>query len=140
MKKILAMLLLAVLLTAIVPALVRAQTSATSPSADASAPSAPAPPAPARTGPRLLTPAEQRDAANASTAPNLQPERRVIPQISVPLGRAASAPRISRPARRAAAAPPAPIGDAAARCESMTDDLERASCRKRLTATKKTLP
>jgi hypothetical protein len=136
MKKILALLLLAVLLTAVVPALVRAQTSATPPSADASAP-----PAPARTtGPRLLTPAEQRDAANGATAPDLRPERRVIPQISVPLGRAASAPRLSRPARRAPAASPAPIGDAAAHCESMTDDLERASCRKRLAVTRKTPP
>ena len=113
---LMAALLAASLATAMVPVLVQAQ---------ASAPSAP-------TGPRLLSPAEKRDNADAAS-PDLRPERPVVPQFSVPLGRTPPAPNpsASRP-RSGAAAPPGHIGDAAARCESLPGDQERATCRKQL--------
>ena len=114
---LLAALRVASLATAMVPLLVQAQASA--------------PPTP--TGPRLLSPAEKRDSADAVSAPDLRPERPVVPQISVPLGRTppAPTPSASKP-RSGAAAPPGHIGDAAARCESRPGDQERATCRKRL--------
>ena len=114
---LLAALLVASLATAMVPLLVQAQASA--------------PPTP--TGPRLLSPAEKRDNADAAASPDLRPERPVVPQLSVPLGRTppAPTPSASRP-RTGAATPPGHIGDAAARCESLPGDLERATCRKQL--------
>ena len=111
---------------------------ASAPDLSASAPGAPsspaAPPAPVRkTGPRLLTPAESRDSA---TVPgDLRPERRVTPQISVPLGKRAPAPNepASRPGRAAAAVLPAgDIDDAAARCEAQRGEQVRAKCRDEL--------
>jgi hypothetical protein len=114
---LLAALLVATLATATVPLLVQAQ---------ASAPATP-------TGPRLLSPAEKRDNADAAASPDFRQERPVVPQLSVPLGRTPPAPNpsASRP-RSGAAAPPGHVGDAAARCESMIGDLERAACRKHL--------
>jgi len=101
--------------------------------AEVAASAAPAPPP----GPRVLTPQDQRNKANAAAAPDLRPERPVVPQISLPLGRTPPAPTPSpRPPRSGAAAPPGHIGDAAARCESLPGDLERASCRKRLAQAK----
>jgi len=49
----------------------------------ASAPVAPPPPK----GPRLLTPKEKRDNAEAAASPDLRPDRPVVPQIRIPLGR-----------------------------------------------------
>ena len=114
-------LLVASLATATVPVLVQAQASAPS----------------AATGPRLQSPAEQRDSADAVSAPELRPDRPVVPQISVPLGRTppVPTPSASRP-RSGAAAPPGHIGDAAARCESLPGDQERAICRKQLARAK----
>jgi hypothetical protein len=124
--------LLVALFGATAPALVLAQASAP-PSMAASATSSPAP-----AGPRLLTPTEQRRNVDEATAPDLRPDRPVVPQISVPLGRKppVPAPSASRAPRNGAAAPPGHIGDAAARCESAPGDLERAACRKRLAETK----
>jgi hypothetical protein len=133
MKKIPTLTLVAALLAASLHSFALAQSDAPPPVA-ASAASAASAQAP--TGPRMLTPTEQRNNADNASAPDLRPDRPVVPQISVPFGRApASAP--STPRRRGEAAPPpAPIGDAAARCESMTSDLERAACRKRLAQAK----
>jgi hypothetical protein len=124
--------LLAALFGATAPALVLAQASAP-PSMAASAPAASAP-----VGPRVLTPAEQRRNVDEATAPDLRPDRPVVPQISVPLGRRppVQAPAASRAPRSGAAPTPGHIGDAAARCESTPGDLERAACRKRLAETK----
>ena len=132
MKKIPTLSLVAALLGASLHSLALAQSSAPPPAA-ASAASAASAQAPA--GPRVLTPTEQRNNADNASAPDLRPDRPVVPQISVPFGRAPPAPGSapSTPRRRGEAAPlPAPIGDAAARCESLTSDLERAACRKRL--------
>jgi hypothetical protein len=136
MKKIPTLTLVAALLSASLHSFALAQSGA--PPVAASAASAASAQAP--TGPRMLTPTEQRNNADNASAPDLRPDRPVVPQISVPFGRApppapGSAP--STPRRRGEAAPPpAPIGDAAARCESMTSDLERAACRKRLAQAK----
>ena len=82
-------------------------------------------------GPRLLSPAEKRDNADAAAAPDLRPDRAVVPQISIPLGRKPAEP-LTKPSARKPAAPPAQIGDGAARCEALAGDLERAACRKKL--------
>ena len=124
--------LLAALFGATAPALVLAQASAPPSMAASAAPS----PAPA--GPRVMTPAEQRRNVDEATAPDLRPDRPVVPQISVPFGRKPPVPAAaaSRAPRSGAVAPPGHIGDAAARCESAPSDLERAACRKRLAQTK----
>lgn len=133
MKKIPTLSLVAALLGASLHTVALAQSGMPPPVA-ASAASATSPPAP--TGPRVLTPAEQRQNADNASAPDLRPDRPVVPQIKVPFGRVPPAPGSAPPTprRRGATTPttPAPIGDAAARCESMTSDLERAACRKRL--------
>ena len=110
-----AAVLVASLATATVPVLVQAQASAPT----------------AATGPRLQSPAEKRDSADAVSAPDLRPDRPVVPQINIPLGRTppAPTPSASRP-RSGAAVPPGQIGDAAARCESLSGDQERATCRR----------
>jgi len=72
--------------------------AASSAASAASAPSAPS----TLKGPRLLTPKEKRDNAETAAAPDLRPDRPVVPQIRIPLGR--------KPARAAtaASAPPKP--------------------------------
>ena len=132
MNRIRTLAVLAALAGASLPMLVFAQVNLQPPLA-ASAASAQGP-----TGPRILTPAEQRNNADNASAPDLRPDRPVVPQISVPLGRAPPAPGSSPsgPRRSGATAPPGHIGDAAARCESLAGDLERAACRKRLAQTK----
>lgn len=100
--------------------------------APASAASVPMPiPATPKAGPRLLTPAESRDSA---TAPGeLRPERRVTPQINVPLGRRTTPADDAekRPPRASPAPAPATgnIDDAAARCEAQRGEQVRAKCR-----------
>ena len=132
MNKIRTLAILAALSGASLPMLVLAQANP-QPPISASAASAQAP-----AGPRVLTPTEQRTNADNASAPDLRPDRPVVPQISVPFGRAppAPGPSSSVPRRSGAAAPPGHIGDAAARCESLPGDLERASCRKRLAQTR----
>ena len=122
--------LLAALIAAALPLAAFAQASA--PPVVSSAASA----APAPTGPRLLTPAEKRDNAGAAASPDLRPDRPVVPQISIPFGRTPPATPGSAPARRGAATPPGPVGDSAARCEALSGDVERSSCRKRVAHSK----
>ena len=119
--------LLAALLMSAVPSL-PAWAQASAPAPTASAPSAP----PAK-GPRLLSPAERRDNADAATSPDLRPERPIVPQISIPFGKSppplpasASAPRAARKAPTGGG-----VADAAARCDAQPSDEERAACRKR---------
>jgi len=137
MKTIPTLSLVAALLGAGLHSFAWAQNDAPPPVAASAASTAPAP---APRGPRVLTPSEQRNNADNASAPDLRPDRPVVPQISVPFGRAPPPPPGSAPSsprrRGQAAPPPAPIGDTAARCESMTSDLERAACRKRLAQAK----
>lgn len=93
--------------------------------------SQPAPPA-TRAAPRRLSTTELRDSA---TAPGeLRPERRVVPQIVIPIGR--GAPAAAAPAARARRTDPAPpaaaIDDRAARCEALPGSAARARCHDRL--------
>jgi len=137
MKKIPTLSLVAAMFGASLHLFALAQSGAPPPVA-ASAASAASAQAP--TGPRVLTPTEQRNNADNASARDLRPDRPVVPQISVPFGRAPPPPPGSAPStprrRGEAAPPPAPIGDAAARCESLASDLERAACRKRLAQAK----
>jgi len=123
--------LLAALLMSALPSL-PAWAQASAPAPTASAPSAPSATPPAK-GPRLLSPAERRDNADAATSPDLRPERPVVPQISIPFGKSppplpasASAPRAARKAPTGGG-----VADAAARCDAQPSDEERAACRKR---------
>lgn len=127
MRQIHALTMLAALCAAVLPTIALAQASAP-----------PTVAAPQPSGPRVLTPADQRNKADAAAAPDLRPDRPVVPQISVPLGRTPPVPSTpaSRPPRSGAAAAPGQIGDGAARCESLPGEVERASCRKRLAETK----
>ena len=63
-----------------------AQPAAPTAASAASAASAPVAPL-APKGPRLLTPKEKRDNAEAAASPDLRPDRPVVPQIRIPLGR-----------------------------------------------------
>ena len=84
-----------------------------------------------KTGPRLLTPAESRD--SAAPPGELRPERRVTPQISIPLGRKPPPPAPeSRPTPTGNAASAGADGDAAARCEARRGEQVRAKCRDQL--------
>jgi hypothetical protein len=132
MRQIHTLTMLAALCAPVLPTIAVAQAS----EPQSVAASAPAPQQPS--GPRVLTPADQRNKAAAAAAPDLRPDRPVVPQISVPLGRTPPVPSspASRPPRSGAAPPPGHIGDGAARCESLPGDLERATCRKRLAETK----
>ncbi len=114
------------------PMLVLAQISAPPPLAASAASAQPL------AGPRALTPTEQRTNADNASAPDLRPDRPVVPQISVPFGRTPPAPGSPPPRPRPAGAvtPPGHIGDAVARCESLAGDVERAACRKRLAEAK----
>jgi len=100
---------------------VLAQTATPSPAAAASSPQGEKP---AR---RLPTPDEKR---NSATAPgDMRPERPVVQQIRIPLGK-------TPPKPTAAAAKPAPaasggIDDMAARCEALSSPAARAQCRAR---------
>lgn len=96
--------------------------AASVPSALASAPAA-------RPAPRPQTPVERRDSA---TEPgDLRPERPVVPQVTIPLGKGSPvAPKPpTRPGRRSQAASAAGIDDAVARCEAQSDARQRADCR-----------
>ena len=82
----------------------------------------------AKTGPRLLTPTQSRD--SATTAGDVRPERRVTPQVSIPLGKK-PAPT-TPPKRPPGSAAAGGINDGAARCEAQVDEQERAKCHDKL--------
>jgi hypothetical protein len=90
--------LLVLLVASALPLALSAQTAASSAASAASAPSAPS----TLKGPRLLTPKEKRDNAEAAASPDLRPDRPVVPQIRIPLGRKPA------PAATAASGPPKP--------------------------------
>ena len=75
--------LFALLVAGALPLASYAQPAAPAAASAASAASAPAAPK----GPRLLTPKEKRDNAEAAASPDLRPDRPVVPQIRIPLGR-----------------------------------------------------
>ena len=117
----------AAVLAAVALSSAMAQTSAPPPDLAASA--APA----GKPEKKVLTPSESRDSATA--AGDLRPERRVTPQISIPLNKAGQAPSKSmlNPPPRATAAPSGGIDDAAARCGALADAQARDQCRDKLT-------
>jgi len=82
---------------------------------------APSAPRPAKPAPRLMTPAETRDSAAAPG--QLRPERPVLPQVSIPLGKMPP-----RPAARAGSASTGAVHDATARCMALESEPERAKC------------
>ena len=98
------------------------------PAASASAPSVAASAAgPAKPVRRLMTPAEQR--SSATPPGELQPERPVVPQIRIPLGKTPPPPTATTAARRAAtSSSPAAIDDAAARCVALESADARTEC------------
>ena len=106
-----------------------AQVTAPAPVSAASAAPAPA----AKTGPRLLTPAQSRD--SATTAGDVRPERRVTPQVNIPLGKKPPTPTPPKPSAGGApfnGAAAGGINDGAARCEALVDEHERAKCHDKL--------
>jgi hypothetical protein len=114
--------LAAALLWASLPITSAAQAVAAAPSAAASA--APQP------GRRLLTPTEQRDIA--APPGELRPERQVVPQIRIPLGKK---PAVAAPSASAAMQPGTSSGTAnnsVARCKAMSKPQDRRACLDRL--------
>lgn len=105
-----------------------AQASAPAPQRAASA-SAAAASAPAA-GPRLLTPEQKRSRADQTAAPDLVPERAVIPQVSIPLGTksAPARPVVTGSKKYPAAKVGGDIDDGAARCLAEASDAARAAC------------
>ena len=104
---------------------VQAQAAAPAPIQAASA----APATAAKTGPRLLTPTQSRD--SATTAGDVRPERRVTPQVSIPLGKKptpATQPKRPPGSAHTGGAAAGGINDGAARCEALVDEQERAKC------------
>lgn len=92
-----------------------------SPTASAAASAvAGAAPAPAKAVRRPLTPEEQRDTAQFPDGS--PPDKPVLPQVVVPLGRKPPPPAT------AAAAAPGKINDEVARCKALTDPRHKAAC------------
>jgi|GEM_PF-1150863 len=82
------------------------------------------------TGPRLRSAAET---GNRAVAPgDLHPERPVSPQISIPFGKKPAPPTKGEERIVGRGNAPGGMDDAAARCESQTDEQMRAACRARL--------
>ena len=107
---------------------VAAQTSAQG-SASAPARAASAAPA-AQTGPRVFTPEEKRYKSSDTAAPDLVPDRAVIPQVSIPLT-AKSTPQKPVVTSSRKYSPPTTgggVNDAAARCMAEASDAARAVC------------
>lgn len=97
--------------------------STTTPLPGASAPAA-------KPDKRPATPAEMRDSA---TAPgDLRPERRVTPQLSIPLTPNATPKPVLTPTPKGAAAPSGGVDDSVARCNAMADAQARDACRAKL--------
>ena len=112
--------------TAFAQASAPAPQRAASASASASAAAASAPAA----GPRLLTPEQKRSRADQTAAPDLVPERAVIPQVSIPLGTksAPARPVVTGSKKYPAAKVGGDIDDGAARCLAEASDAARAAC------------
>lgn len=93
----------------------------------ASQPAAPAP---------VTNPAEKR--ANVASPGTLGPEKKVVPQVSVPLSQPAGEDPAKAKLGRAAQQERQPVigsvDDAVARCRAQTDETERARCRDLATA------
>jgi len=101
-----------------------AQTSVPVPSPAASASPA------AKPEQRNLTPAELRDSA---TEPgDLRPDRRVTPQVNIPISKNAPPKPAFVPATRGKTGPSGGIDDAAARCSALADATAREQCRDKL--------
>ena len=117
-------LVVVVLAAAAAPVVVLAQASAPASLSGASAPPAPKPAL------RPMTPVEK----SRTAAPELRPERPVVPQLNIPLGKKSQPSQSSEPTapRSRSAASSAVIGDAAARCEAELSERVRATCRDRL--------
>jgi hypothetical protein len=97
----------------------------------ASAPSIAASAAPtAKPEKRALSPAELRD--SATTPGDLRPERRVTPQLSIPLNQNSPPKPALVPAPRATNAPSGGIDDSAARCAALADAQAREACRAKI--------
>ena len=112
------------------PFAAQAQVAASAPILAASA----APATAAKTGPRLLTPTQSRD--SATTAGDVRPERRVTPQVSIPLGKKptpTTQPKQPSGSAQPGGAAAGGINDGAARCEALVDEQERAKCHDELT-------
>ena len=115
--------LVAALVAALAHTLALAGPDATAPAPGASAPLAP------KTNPQLRTPVEKRDEADASAATSLRPERPVIPQLTIPLGKEPAllkAPESG--AKRSGSVRAGGNGDAAARCRAGGDEPKSAAC------------
>jgi hypothetical protein len=82
--------------------------------------------------PHAPTPTELRD--GALSPGDMRPERPVVPQLTVPLGRTPLPPTgpLPRAPRATGAASSALIDDAAARCEARYSEYERRRCREQL--------
>jgi hypothetical protein len=101
----------------------RAQTASTTPLPGASAPAA-------KPEKRPATPAEMRDSA---TAPgDLRPERRVTPQLSIPLTPNASPKPVLTPTPKGTTGPSGGVDDSVARCNAMADAQARDACHAKL--------
>lgn len=101
---------------------------ANAPAAGASA----AKPAAGKSAVRVPAPAVRRDGGTERR--DLRPERPVVPQIVIPLGKRATVAADGKPAapgqsNPAAAATANGIDDGAARCEAQADAPARAACR-----------
>jgi hypothetical protein len=107
--------LLAVLAATTLPVVVRAQASAPA-AKPAVAPSAPS--TRPKPSPNLMTPEEKRDTATR----DLQPERPIEPQVSIPLSKKGA------PAGKSTGGG---IDDAAARCKAEATEAARSACRER---------
>ena len=107
-------------------------TAMVSATAQSAAPAASAPasaPLPSTPGPRVRTPTELR--GSATPPGDLRPEERVIPQIVIPLRKAAPPNKAQRAATRrgVAASASGGIDDSAARCEAEASKAAREECR-----------
>ena len=111
----------------------------TLPSAAASAP-VPSKSASAAAAPRLMSPAEKRSNADLTAAPESRPERPVVPQLTVPLGRKPAPPHPVVRTPMVGTVPHAAGGvdDAAARCDAIDGKQSRIDCEARARARPKT--
>lgn len=87
-----------------------------------------------RVGPRAPAPRPRSlsEAADRAAAPGeMRPERAVAPQIKIPLGKTPPPPSRSEAAvvAKGRARSVGGVDDAAARCEAIDDDKQRAACR-----------
>lgn len=87
---------------------------------------------PGRSGPRVLSPAEQREVNSPPL--DTPPSGNVQPQLSIPLGRAADKVPATSPTRaqsnqvRSGGSSTGGVDDSAARCSAETDEQARTQC------------